>query len=129
MVLIQSTDVAMPTSVGSAQRRPEEQVPLLSNNDRYREPPLRHLWLGIQRSSWFLIVYLAFFMTYLSLGALVFGSMEQPIERQLRLEIRNRVDKFLYKFPSLPGYFETFQVKSFCYTSPLKHVILLWGIN
>lgn len=101
--MIQSAEVAMPTSIAIAQRRrSEERFPLLST-DRYSQPPLRHLWLGIQRSSWYLIVFLAFFMTYLSLGALVFGSMEQPIERQLRLEMRNRVDKFLYKYPNLPG--------------------------
>lgn len=86
----------------AAQRLSDDRVPLIIG-DRYREPPLRHLWLGLQRSSWYLMVFLAFFLTYLSLGALVFGAMEQPIERQLRLEIRNRVDQFLFKYPTLPG--------------------------
>jgi hypothetical protein len=84
-------------------RQTDDRIPLLSNDGRFREPPLRHLWLGLQRSSWFLIVFLAFFITYLSLGALVFGSMEQPIERQYRLDIRNRVEKFLFKYPFIPG--------------------------
>ncbi len=100
MVLIQSTEASMPST--SAQRRSNERLPLIPS-DRYREPPLRHLWLGLQRSSWYLMVYLAFFMVYLSLGALVFGAMEQPIELQLRSEIRNRVDQFLYKYPTLTG--------------------------
>lgn len=86
-----------------AQRRSDDRVPLLPNNGRFREPPLRHLWLGLQRSSWFLIVFLAVFITYLSLGALVFGSMEQPVNRQYRLDIRNRVEKFLFKYPLIPG--------------------------
>nr|CAH0099576.1 unnamed protein product [Daphnia galeata] len=100
MVVLQSTEINMAHTV--AQRRCDDRVPLLSHDDRFREPPLRHLWLGIQRSSWFLIVFLAFFITYLSLGALVFGSMEQPIERQYRLEIRNRIEKFLFQYPFIP---------------------------
>jgi hypothetical protein len=101
MVVLQSTEINMAHTV--AQRWCDDRVPLLSHDDRFREPPLRHLWLGIQRSSWFLIVFLAFFITYLSLGALVFGSMEQPIERQYRLEIRNRIEKFLFQYPFIPG--------------------------
>lgn len=49
------------------------------------------------------MVYLVFFLVYLSLGALVFGSMEQPVETQLRIEIRNRIQTFLYDNPSLAG--------------------------
>ena len=101
MVLIQSTEATMPST--SAQRRPNECVPLIPSG-RYREPPIRHLWLGLQRSSWYLMVYLGFFMAYLSLGALVFGALEQPLEHQLRIEIRNRVDKFLFKYPTVTGY-------------------------
>lgn len=96
MVIIQSAEVSL------GQRRSDDRVPLISGS-RYREPPIRHLWLGLRRSSWFLMVYLAVFVMYLSLGAFVFGSMEQPVERQFHLEIRNRIEKFLLKYPILPG--------------------------
>jgi len=66
--------------------------------------PLHHLCLGIRRSSIYLVVFLLFFVLYLALGGLVFGSMEQPMEMQARLEIRNRIEKFLFKYPVLSGF-------------------------
>ncbi|XP_046437856.1 potassium channel subfamily K member 1-like isoform X1 [Daphnia pulex] len=100
MVQLHPSEITMAHNV--AQRRSDDRLPLLSNNGRFRESPLRHLWLGLQRSSWFLIAFLAVFITYLSLGALVFSSMEQPLNRQYRLDIRNRVEKFLFKYPLIP---------------------------
>lgn len=101
MVKIQPSDIDVADNVPVIQRRIEERVPLLTSG--FREPSLRHLWMGIRRSSWYLVIYVAFFLAYLALGAMVFGSMEQPVERQLRLEIRRRIDSFLYNFPSVPG--------------------------
>jgi hypothetical protein len=64
---------------------------------------LHHLCLGIRRSSMYLVIFLVFFVLYLALGGLVFGSMEQPMEMQARIEIRNRIEKFLFKYPVLSG--------------------------
>lgn len=85
-----------------------ESSPLLMGREERpssaRAPPtLHHILLGVRRSSLLLAIFLVFFFTYLCLGGIVFGSLEQPVEQQLRLEMRNRIDKFLYQFPDLPG--------------------------
>jgi hypothetical protein len=80
---------------------------------------LHHLCLGIRRSSMYLVIFLVFFVLYLALGGLVFGSMEQPMEMQARIEIRNRIEKFLFKYPVLSGvissslFFYVFSLLSF----------------
>lgn len=70
---------------------------------RVRHTTVHRIWLGVRRSSLLLGIFFVFYILYLCLGAVVFGSMEEPMERQLRAEIRNRIDKFLYQFPSLSG--------------------------
>jgi hypothetical protein len=134
MVQLNPTEISMAQNVSL--RRSDDRVPLLSNNGRFREPPLRHLWLGLQRSSWFLIAFLAVFITYLSLGALVFSSMEQPLNRHYRLDIRNRVEKFLFKYPLIPGLKHPFNdshdsqdFSSSFYLCIFSSSVLPWGGN
>lgn len=84
----------------------DDRTPLLPGR---RHTPLHHLWLGIRRSHFFLLAYLFFYVAYLSLGALVFVTMEQPAELRHRLEYRNLLDEFIRKHPSISGRSESKQ--------------------
>lgn len=80
--------------------QPDDRVPLLPGR---RQPPIHHLWLGIRRSHFFLFTYFVLYFGYLSLGAFVFVTTEQPLELRYRLEYRNMIDEFVRKHPSVTG--------------------------
>ena len=63
----------------------------------------RHLWHGMRRSSVLLALLVVFFVCYLALGAAVFGAMERPVERQLQLEMRDRIKLFASRYSCLAG--------------------------
>ena len=68
-----------------------------------RTSTVHHILMGVRRSSMLLGTFFVFFFAYLCIGGIVFGSLEQPVELQLHAEMRNTIDKFLFKFPTLPG--------------------------
>lgn len=82
-----------------------DHTPLLATRPRVVPPTVHRILIGVRRSSFLLALFVLFFVTYLCLGAVVFGSMEQPLETQLRIDMRKRIEKFLFKYPSLQGFF------------------------
>lgn len=99
-----------PNEVAQVRSLEDDREPLLpgaSNDHEFRfgrTTPLHHLWLGIRRSSFYLVVFLVFYIMYLALGGLVFSSLEQPLDWQARVDIRNSIEKFLYKYPIISGF-------------------------
>ena len=55
------------------------------------------------RRSIYLSFYAVWFLCYLVIGGVVFSTLEQPVETQLRAQFSERVKHFLEKFPSVPG--------------------------
>lgn len=80
-----------------------EQDPLIILRMAEGGTPIRRMWMGLRRSSFLLTIYIIFYVTFLMLGAVVFGAMEGPLEEQSRLEIRSRIDNFRAKHPSISG--------------------------
>jgi len=54
------------------------------------------------RRSIYLSFYAVWFLCYLVIGGVVFSTLEQPVETQLRAQFSERVKHFLEKFPSVP---------------------------
>ena len=81
----------------------DERSPLVLTKDPLNQLPLRHMWYGIRRSSFLLAIFLVFYLTFLSLGAVVFGSLEVPVAMQNHLQIRSQIENFRLKHPAISG--------------------------
>ena len=111
-----------------------DRVPLISpcGNRPARGVRLRRLCWRFRRSSTLLLMYIGGYLTYLSVGALVFSTLEQPLDRQLNLERRSRIDKFLSRYPTIPGARKSIQASSFYSIKKLKIrsiMIYLWRVD
>lgn len=59
--------------------------------------------LGMCRSSCYFSMYLCIYVMFLFSGATIFSIVEAPEENSLRIRVETVRQKFLTKYPSVPG--------------------------
>lgn len=69
-----------------------------SDNER-KEPT----FLGINRCTWFLSVFVLMYIAYLVVGGLIFSTLEAPEENKARQKLFRTKNKFLEKYHDVDG--------------------------
>lgn len=69
-------------------------------------PPFQPLFattriFGKARFTWLLLIYILFYVAYLSSGAMVFSALEGPLENQIRLDVIRSKQDFLARHPDI----------------------------